>query len=134
MRPPCGLLAAESRVARSPVGDFFTSFHFAEAIRTGQQPFLDVHRGVCMSIVGILAWRSALQDSAPLEASQTTIEHAYCTDYDHCEHVLIRGNVASRCLTSETRRRAAATRTTTGLRTPSGRALCRRAEVIFRGR
>ena len=106
-------------------GDFFTSFHFAEAIRTGQQPFLDVHRGVCMSIVGILAWRSALQDSAPLEASQTTIEHAYCIDYDHCEHVLIRGNVASRCLTSETRRRAAATRTTTGLRTPSGRALCR---------
>ena len=43
-------------------GDFFTSHHFAEAIRSGQQPFLDVYRGVSMSIVGILAWRSALND------------------------------------------------------------------------
>jgi hypothetical protein len=48
-------------------GDFFTSFHFAEAIRTGEQPYLDVYRGIDMSIAGIQAWRSALNDSAPME-------------------------------------------------------------------
>jgi len=48
-------------------GDFFTSYHFAEAIRTGRQPYLDVYRGIDMSIVGILAWRSALQDGAPMD-------------------------------------------------------------------
>lgn len=47
-------------------GDFFTTFHFAEAIRTGTPPYLDVYRGVAMSIVGVLAWRSALSDSAPV--------------------------------------------------------------------
>jgi hypothetical protein len=46
-------------------GDFWTSFHFANAIRTGMQPFLDVYRGVAMSSVGILAWKSALADGAP---------------------------------------------------------------------
>ncbi len=46
-------------------GDFFTSLHFANAVRTGVQPFLDVYRGVAMSSVGILAWRSCLQDGAP---------------------------------------------------------------------
>jgi predicted dehydrogenase len=48
-------------------GDFWTNFEFATAIRTGQQPFLDVYRGVAMSSVGILAWKSALNDGAPLE-------------------------------------------------------------------
>ena len=48
-------------------GDFWTSFHFAHAIRSGQQPFLDVYRGVTMSSVGILAWKSALQDGTPFE-------------------------------------------------------------------
>lgn len=43
-------------------GDFWTNFHFANAIRTNKQPFLDVYRGVAMSSVGILAWRSALED------------------------------------------------------------------------
>lgn len=46
-------------------GDFFTSFHFAEAIRRNEPPYLDVYRGIDMSIVGILAWRSALNDSGP---------------------------------------------------------------------
>ncbi len=31
--------------------------------QTGKQPFLDVYRGVAMSIAGILAYRSALNDS-----------------------------------------------------------------------
>jgi len=47
-------------------GDFFTSLHFAQAIRTGTQPDLDVYRGIDMSLVGIQAWRSALQDGAPV--------------------------------------------------------------------
>ena len=42
--------------------DYFTSYHFADAIRTDTQPYLDVYRGVTMSIVGILAYRSALDD------------------------------------------------------------------------
>lgn len=46
-------------------GDFWTNYHFAEAIRRGKQPFLDVYRGVAMSAVGILGWRSALADGAP---------------------------------------------------------------------
>ena len=48
-------------------GDFWTTFHFAEAIRTGKPPFLDVYRGVAMSSVGILAWKSALQDGQPFD-------------------------------------------------------------------
>ncbi|WP_331714466.1 Gfo/Idh/MocA family protein [Auraticoccus cholistanensis] len=48
-------------------GDFWTSYHFAEAIRSGQQPYLDVYRAVAMSVVGILAWKSALQDGAAFD-------------------------------------------------------------------
>ena len=47
--------------------DFFMNYYFAEAIRKNEQPFLDVYRGVAMSIVGILAYRSALKDSDSLE-------------------------------------------------------------------
>ncbi len=48
-------------------GDFWTNFHFAQAIRRGEQPFLDVYRGVAMSAVGILGWKSALEMGAPQE-------------------------------------------------------------------
>jgi len=48
-------------------GDFFTNFFFAEAIRTGQQPVIDVYAGLDMTIAGILAYRSALNDSAPMD-------------------------------------------------------------------
>ena len=48
-------------------GDFFTNYEFAQAIKTGKQPFLDVYRAVDMSAVGILSYRSALNDSAPLD-------------------------------------------------------------------
>ena len=44
-------------------GDYFVIHNFAEAIRKNEQPYLDVYRGVAMSVVGILAYRSALQDS-----------------------------------------------------------------------
>lgn len=43
-------------------GDFFTNYHFAEAIKQGGQPYLDVYRGVAMSCVGIQAYRSALDN------------------------------------------------------------------------
>ena len=47
--------------------DFFTLYHFAEAIRTGKQPWMNVYRGLDMSLAGIFGWRSALADSAPFE-------------------------------------------------------------------
>jgi predicted dehydrogenase len=48
-------------------GDFWTNFHFANAIRSGKQPYLNVYRGVAMSSVGILAWKSALEGGRPFE-------------------------------------------------------------------
>ncbi len=48
-------------------GDFWTNFEFAQAIRRGEQPYLDVYRGVAMSSVGILAWKSVLADGAAFE-------------------------------------------------------------------
>jgi predicted dehydrogenase len=48
-------------------GDFFTLYHFAQAIRTGEQPYLNVYRAIDMSIVGVLAYRSALLSGAPVE-------------------------------------------------------------------
>ena len=43
-------------------GDYFTNYFFAKAIRTGRQPYLDVYRGVAMSVIGILAWKSVLNN------------------------------------------------------------------------
>ena len=57
----------EARKAGHGGGDFFMNYHFAQAIRTGKPPYLDVYRGVVMSIVGILAYRSALNDSNTVE-------------------------------------------------------------------
>ncbi len=48
-------------------GDFFPLYYFADAIRKGEQPYLDVYRGVAMSIVGIQAYRSALADGATID-------------------------------------------------------------------
>lgn len=45
-------------------GDFFTNYYFAQAICTGKQPFLDVYRGVAMSVIGVLAWKSVLNNGA----------------------------------------------------------------------
>jgi hypothetical protein len=57
--------AALARQAGHGGGDFWTCFHFANAIRSGKQPFLNVYRGVAMSSVGILAWKSALENGKP---------------------------------------------------------------------
>lgn len=43
-------------------GDFWVNWYFAQAIRTKKQPFFDVYKGVTMSSVGILAWKSALEE------------------------------------------------------------------------
>ena len=48
-------------------GDYFMNYHFAEAIRKNEPPYLDVYRGVAMSIVGLLAYRSALNGSGTVE-------------------------------------------------------------------
>jgi len=48
-------------------GDFWVNYHFAQAIKTGTQPFLDVYRGVAMSTVGILIHRSEMAGGMPQE-------------------------------------------------------------------
>jgi len=53
----------EAQKAGHGGGDFFMNYHFAQAIRTGEPPYFDVYRGVAASIVGPLAYRSALGDS-----------------------------------------------------------------------
>lgn len=57
--------AEDAQAAGHGGGDFWTNLRFGEAIRSGVPPFLDVYRGVAMSCVGILAWRSAQSDGAP---------------------------------------------------------------------
>jgi hypothetical protein len=55
-------------------GDFWTNFEFANAIRSGNQPYLNVYRGVAMSSVGILAWKSALQEGSPFDVPDFSSE------------------------------------------------------------
>ena len=45
-------------------GDFFTLYHFARAVREGVAPWFNVYRGISMSVVGMQAWRSALDHGA----------------------------------------------------------------------
>jgi len=48
-------------------GDFFTMYYFKEAIERGEQPWMNVYRGLDMTFVGIQAWRSCLANGAPVE-------------------------------------------------------------------
>jgi len=57
--------AAMAKKAGHGGGDFWTNFHFANAIRSGEQPYLDVYRGTAMAAVGILGWRSCLEEGKP---------------------------------------------------------------------
>ena len=59
--------AEKAREAGHGGGDFFTSYHFAEAIRKDEIPYFDVYRGLEMAMVGIQAWRSCLENGAPYE-------------------------------------------------------------------
>ena len=47
--------------------NFFTSYYFSQAVRRGKPHFFDVYHGIEMSMIGILAYRSALNKSALLE-------------------------------------------------------------------
>ncbi|MBM4047529.1 MAG: Gfo/Idh/MocA family oxidoreductase [Planctomycetes bacterium] len=65
-------------------GDFFMNYHFSEAIRRNEPPYWDVYRGVAASIVGILAYRSALSDSNTVEVPdfrKTAVRAAYAHDH-----------------------------------------------------
>lgn len=65
-------------------GDFWTNFHFANAIRDGQQPYLDVYRGTAMAAVGIQGWRSCLQEGQPMpipDFRDPTARAAYRDDH-----------------------------------------------------
>jgi len=66
-RPDFPILNDEAWKSGHGGGDFFTAYYFAEAIRSGKQPYLDVYRAVSMSIVGPLGYRSALDHSSQLE-------------------------------------------------------------------
>ncbi len=59
-RPEFPYHADLARQAGHGGGDFFTNFMFAEAIRTGKPPLLDVYRALDMTLAGIQGWRSAL--------------------------------------------------------------------------
>lgn len=48
-------------------GDFFTNYFFAKAVRENCQPYLNVYRGLDMTIVGIQAYKSALENGKPFE-------------------------------------------------------------------
>ncbi|MBI3920241.1 MAG: hypothetical protein HY318_02395 [Armatimonadetes bacterium] len=64
--------------------DFFVNYHFAQAIRKNEQPYLDVYRGVAMSIIGPLAYRSALNDSNVVEVPdlrKASVRRQYANDH-----------------------------------------------------
>lgn len=65
-------------------GDFWTPFHFARAIRSGRQPYLNVYRGLAMTVVGILGWKSALENGSPYavpDFSKESIRRKYARDH-----------------------------------------------------
>jgi predicted dehydrogenase len=57
----------QARKAGHGGGDYFTNHHFAEAIRKNEPPYLDVYRGLDMTIVGIQGWRSCLEGGTAFE-------------------------------------------------------------------
>lgn len=48
-------------------GDFWTMYYFSRAIKTGEQPWLNVYRACAMSSVGILAWKSVCSGGQSFE-------------------------------------------------------------------
>ncbi|MHC4887009.1 MAG: Gfo/Idh/MocA family protein, partial [Planctomycetota bacterium] len=65
--PEFPISAEMARQAGHGGGDFFTNYHFGEAIRKNRRPYLDVYRGVEMTVVGIQAWRSCLDEGRPYD-------------------------------------------------------------------
>ena len=48
-------------------GDFWVTWHFIQAILGKEQPAVDVYHSAAISAVGILAWRSVLEDSKQMD-------------------------------------------------------------------
>lgn len=46
-------------------GDYWVLYNFMRYLLHDEKPFFDVYRGVAMSAVGILGWRSCLNDGKP---------------------------------------------------------------------
>lgn len=65
--PEFPVFQKEAAAAGHGGGDFFMNYEFARAIRTGEQPYFDVYRGVQMALTGALAYKSALSGSVPIE-------------------------------------------------------------------
>ncbi len=65
-RPEFPVAAEAAKGAGHGGADFFTSYHFARAIRRNERPYFDVYRALDMALVGIQAYRSALQHGAPV--------------------------------------------------------------------
>ncbi|HUT74946.1 MAG TPA: Gfo/Idh/MocA family oxidoreductase [Armatimonadota bacterium] len=71
-----------ARAAGHGGGDFFTTYHFAQAIRDHVQPYLDVYRALDMSLIAVQAWRSCLADGAPFEIPDLRDESVRAS-YEH---------------------------------------------------
>ena len=48
-------------------GDYFTTYYFAQAIREGSKPKIDVYMATAMTAIGIQGYKSALQGGVPME-------------------------------------------------------------------
>jgi predicted dehydrogenase len=57
----------EAQEAGHGGGDFFVINQFAASIRENKAPYLDVYTGVDMTLVGIMGYKSALQNGQPVE-------------------------------------------------------------------
>ena len=66
-KPDFPVAAELARAAGHGGGDFFVNYHFAEAIRKNEQPWLNVYRGIDMSLIAPQAWRSCLDNGASYE-------------------------------------------------------------------
>ncbi len=51
-----------AKIAGHGGGDFWVNLHFANAIKTNKQPYLDVYRAAAMAAVSILGWKSCLKN------------------------------------------------------------------------
>ncbi len=63
-RPPLSDLAAATGHGG---GDFYTMYYFLKSIATGEAPWMNVYRGLDMSLAGIQAWRSCLNNGQNYE-------------------------------------------------------------------
>jgi hypothetical protein len=59
--------SAQARKAGHGGGDFFTNYWFAHAIRTGEEPWFNVYRGLDMCVIGIQGWKSVLDNGSTRE-------------------------------------------------------------------